>query len=594
MRIIGVLGAFIGTAYLAWRAGWTLNHDAVWLSIPLLLAEAHGHVTYLLYLVTTWRIEPIIAGAPPRDITVDFFIPTYNEPLEVLAPTVAGAGRVRGAHETYVLDDGRRPWVKAMCDQLGAHYLTRADNHGAKAGNINAALTVTSGDVIAILDADFVPAPWFLEDTLGYFKDPDVAVVQGPQEFYNRDSFQHAGDGSDWNEQTTFYRVIQPGKNRWNAVFWCGSPSLVRRTALEEVGGVSTATITEDLHTSIAMHRRGWRIVYHNDVIARGLAPENYHAYILQRVRWAQGAMQVIRSEWYRGGLTIPQRLSYIASTTTYFDSFRKFTLLMIIPAITIFDRKPIDAPLFWFLGGWLIYFGSTQFANIVLGRGYYRWWSIEMFDLMKMFPFMQASLTLVLDRRVKFKVTPKSQGHARYLHPLMIAPLALVGLYLVAILVGGARLLGLLPNQEAEVTLAAIVWAALMATILGIIAWRTYAHATIRSSHRHAIVGRGWVSWSGVTMPVSFLNLSLSGTGITSPRPLEVGETVYVGGLWQGTTRAEVRQVRPAGQSWFVGVAFDDEDWRRIAITPAVLRSIFQDDRHEARPVPTKLAQAA
>ena len=98
-----------------------------------------------------------------------------------------------------------------------------------------------------------------------------MALVQLPQEFYNLDSVQHAQQKDDtepWHDQTLFYRVIQPGKNRWNAAFWCGSPSVVRRAALEDVGGVATDTITEDIHTTVRLHSRGWRTVYHDEILA--------------------------------------------------------------------------------------------------------------------------------------------------------------------------------------------------------------------------------------------------------------------------------------------------------------------------------------
>ena len=578
-RAIGLFAMLVGFTYLTWRVGWTLNASALWLAVPLLLAEMHGFATYLLYLWMTWRVDPIEAGEPESGVTVDFFIPTYNEPEEVLALTIAGAIAVEWPHETYVLDDGRRPWVKELCEALGARYLTREGNTGAKAGNINEALRATQSEFVAVVDADFVAAPDFLHATLGYFRDPMVAIVQAPQEFYNRDSFQHTGDGSDWNEQTTFYQVIQPGKNRWNAVFWCGSPSVLRRSAIEGIGGVLTDTVTEDLHTSIALHRQGWRIVFHSGVIARGIAPENYHAYILQRSRWAQGAMQVIRREWCRPGLTVAQRVSYVASTTTYFDAYRKFALLVVVPAILLLDQKPIDAPIWTFLVGWSIYFVTTQLANVILGRGQYRWIGIEMFDLMKMFAFIRASATLVVERAIRFQVTPKSEGGGRYVHPLMIPQLLLIGLYGVAIATGVFRLSGWLPAREAPVTAAALVWAVVVVLALGLIAWRTYAHTTMRRSHRQTVTLNGWMHAGNISTPIEFRNLSLAGTGFVSPHPVEIGEGIVVA-LQPGAveTRGVVRRVREDGNQWFIGAEFQEDLVRRIDIAKYLASTVLAE----------------
>ena len=150
-------------------------------------------------------------------------------------------------------------------------WITRPDNSHAKAGNINHAFTVTDGDLIVVLDADHVPRPDFLDATLGYFADPLVALVQSPHDFSNRDSIQHTT--AVRHEQTLFFDVIGPGKDRCNSMFWCGSATIVRRTALEGVGGVLTDTVAEDFHTTIRMHAQGWQTRYHDEILVQGKAP---------------------------------------------------------------------------------------------------------------------------------------------------------------------------------------------------------------------------------------------------------------------------------------------------------------------------------
>src|SRR6266849_4019214 len=239
----------------------------------MLLAEFQGAFNFALFLLMTWDITPIPHGLAEPGHSVDILIPTYNEDLAILKMTILGAIHVRYPHKTWVLDDGRRPALRQLCLQMGVEYLTRPDNKDHKAGNINAALAQTDGEFVAIFDADQVPLSEFLDHTPGYFTDEKLAFVQTPQEFYNLDSIQHRTDlqkNETWHEQSIFYRIIQPGKNRWNAAFWCGSGSLMRRSALMSVGGIATESVTEDLHTSLRLHAAGWKSVYHDEVLCMG------------------------------------------------------------------------------------------------------------------------------------------------------------------------------------------------------------------------------------------------------------------------------------------------------------------------------------
>lgn len=571
VRALGIFAAIVGAGYLGWRVGWTLNTDALWLALPLWLAEFHGYVVFLLYFMLTWDVRPRQRGTVPSATTVDFFIPTYNEPYEVVALTIAGAKAVRWPHETYVLDDGRRPWLRDLCARHGVHYVTRPGNAGAKAGNINHALGISHGEFIALVDADHVPSEDFIDEMIGYFADRRVALVQGPQEYYNLDSFQHLSDGTDWHEQSVFYRVIQPGKARSNSVFWCGTPSMFRRSAMEEIGGVATDTITEDLHTSLILHSAGWKIAYHNSTVARGIAPEDYNAFIIQRVRWAQGAMQVLRREFARSHISPLQRLSYLASTTTYFDSYRKLVLLMIIPVILLTDRYPIHAPLGIYVAVWFAQFVVVQSANVALGRGYYRWVATEMFDLMKMFAFIRASFALLADRRLRFKVTPKAQGARRRLDPLITPHLTLIGVYLVAAAAGGLRFAHVLPAPAVPLALvSALCWAAVVGSALGALTWRTYAHSTKRGPYRLSIQREARVHFQAVSAHAEIVDLSVLGAGIVTPVQVPVGERLTIvgsDGVLIGL--AVVRFVEPAGASYRVGVQFVDSDadrWERAA----------------------------
>jgi cellulose synthase (UDP-forming) len=399
--------------YLWWRAAYTLNSSALIFSIILLIAEIQGIVNFFLFALMIWNTDKKEDKQPIQGASVDVFVPTYNEDIEILEATLIGCLNMKYEHITYVLDDGRRPEVKMLAEKLGCEYLTRSDNKHAKAGNINAALKRTKGEFIVVLDADMVPQPDFIEKTLGYFNDTKTAIVQLPQEFYNLDSIQHHEKAAYWHEQQLFYHVIQPGKDKINSAFWCGSPSILRRKALEEIGGVATESITEDFLTSIKLNSKGWKITYHNEVLAFGIAPQSLYAFNLQRLRWAQGAMKIFKSKdnpLIVPGLTLKQRLSHFSAIFTYFDSYQKLIYLLVPSIILITGVMPIKVTnTFDFFIHWIPYFALTMLFNISAGRGYFKYFEIEKYNTLKMFTFIRASLSLIFSKNMIFRVTPKT-----------------------------------------------------------------------------------------------------------------------------------------------------------------------------------------
>lgn len=417
IRLIAVLALLASVVYLAWRVTSTLDPDAWWASVPLVLLEIHATLGLALFTFSLWSVDdrPAHRDVVETGFRIAVLVPTYNEGIEILLPTVAAAAAMRVPHETWVLDDGSRPEVERLAHDLGVHYLTRAEHLHAKAGNLNHALTVVDADLIAVLDADHVADADFLVRTVGYFDDPGLALVQTPQEFYNHDSFEHeavTGDGERFHEQTLFYRVLQPGKNRWGGAFWCGTGAVVRVAALREVGGVATDTITEDIHTTIRLHRRGWRTVYHNEVLARGLAAGDADTYQLQRLRWGTGAMQVLRHEnpMWVPGLTIPQRLTYASTLLGWFDAWRTLGFA-ILPMMVVFSGVvPIRADLVTFAGAFLTTFALQQVALRALSRGCHRPVLSIVFELVRMTANLRATLTLMTRGRPTFVVTPKGR----------------------------------------------------------------------------------------------------------------------------------------------------------------------------------------
>ena len=223
-RAVAVLALAVTAAYLTWRAVATIDLAVWWVSLPLYLLELHAALGLGLYVFSLWDLRAQAPARPVEETGLRVAAPirTWNEPPEVLVPTIAAAVAVRPAHETWVLDDGDRPQIARLATDLGARYLRRDDRSHAKAGNLNHALGAIEADVVAVLDADHVARPDLLTATLGYFDDPRVALVQTPQDFYNLESFEHSRTaGRDgFNEQSLFYRAILAGKNRWQAACW--------------------------------------------------------------------------------------------------------------------------------------------------------------------------------------------------------------------------------------------------------------------------------------------------------------------------------------------------------------------------------------
>jgi cellulose synthase (UDP-forming) len=423
IRTVAVIALLIGVAYLAWRAVWTIG--VWWLGIPFWLLELHAVVGLALMTFSLWDLrQPVVPPPPDQPLRVAVLIPTINEPEEVLLPTIAGAVALPEAGEVLVLDDGHRPEVAALCERFGARYVARADLSDAKAGNLNHGLELVRGtvDVVAVLDADHVPSADFIAHTLPYFADPDVAIVQTPQHFYNQRSFEHAANRSRrgrrdrYSEQGLFYRAIQPGKNRWNASFWCGTNALLRVEALESVGGVATESLTEDLHTTLRLHRAGWRSVYHNEVLAHGLAARTPAEYRAQRLRWGTGTVQVLRQErpLTGPGLTVAQRLCYAATMLGWFDAWRTLGYVLVPIVVLATGRLPIRSAIIPFLVAFGTAFIAQRIALAALSRGLSPQGVAMVFEFVKMPVNLQATLRGLRARERQFAVTTKGQGERR------------------------------------------------------------------------------------------------------------------------------------------------------------------------------------
>jgi cellulose synthase (UDP-forming) len=409
IQAVAVAALVWGGAYLIWRIGWTWHDTNPVLYVLLLTAEVVGWLSLFFYVFLAWRTEA--CDPPPVTVerTVDVLVPTYDEPVAVLRATLLGCRAIRHPHTTWLLDDGRRPEMADLAEELGARYVTRPDNAHAKAGNINHALPLLGGELVAVLDADHVPLPDFLDAMVGHFDDPEVVLVQAPHEFYNLDSVQHVE--GEVHEQSLFFRVVCPAKERNNSVFWCGSGTVIRREPLLAIGGVQTATIAEDFHTTIKLHQQGWQTRYVDRTLVLGLAPHDLGAFLLQRSRWARGNLRVFLTRenpvWARH-LTPSQRLSYLGSLFHYFGGPQRLALLTVLCTTLITGILPLHGEPVMFAILWAPWVVLSLVATKLLGRGYVGPVSATAFGWMTMGIYSTAVASLLLPAIGRFKVTPK------------------------------------------------------------------------------------------------------------------------------------------------------------------------------------------
>ena len=396
----------------AWYFGWLLEPDRAGhpiLYVLLVCAE-------LFNLVQAAGFWWTIAAARsrkrrvPRTEAVDIFIPTFNEPIDVVEPTVAAATRIRGADvRVALLDDGGRPEMAALAARHGAMYIAREDHSGAKAGNINNALRLTHAPFVVILDCDHVPHPDFLEATTGHLDD-GVAFVQTPQYYANaRDGV----DAASWAQQALFFGPIARGKDGLEAMFCCGTNVIFRRGALESVGGFPEGSVTEDFELSIRLHEQGWRTVYVDEVLAHGLAPEDMGSYVTQQFRWARGCVSTMPRVLV-ARLPFRIKAQYLLSAM-FFLSGWTLAVYMAMPVMRLLTGdQPIEtATANTFLMHFAPYFIAAIATVAMAGGGMY---TFEAFALVSATWWLHvaASLAALLGLGKRFKVTPKEGNGGR------------------------------------------------------------------------------------------------------------------------------------------------------------------------------------
>jgi cellulose synthase (UDP-forming) len=618
LRIFVVATVLLGVNYIAWRWIFSLNLHAWWIAFPLVLAETYNLIDVCFFGLTIWRSQsPVILPPFPKEgKTVDVFITTYNEPIDLVITTAKAALAIRYPHSTWILDDGARTKMRSAAESIGVGYITRGENWKnrplhAKAGNLNNALMATTGEFLLVLDADQIPKPEILDHTLGYFQDPQLALVQTPQWFGNVSTYDPLG-----SQAPLFYGPIQQGKNGWNAAFFCGSNAILRREALMQLGisryvveiehavvqalkgadrilanareadygndprvtaaltkvtsaisdtraairsgetiasatyslqqriktvsrelvaadlhllsidlaalremhtstdetwdvlldvdattknlaslelspvgaleavsqllrsidvdradeaqplmPLATVSVTEDMATSMRLHALGWKSIYHHEILAIGLAPEDLSSMLKQRLRWAQGTIQVMLREnpLIQRGLTMAQRLLYFATMWSYLSGFAALIYIAAPVIYLCFGVLPVRTSALSFFLHFLPFMVANQLLFFVTSKGISTWrgqqYSLALFPI-----WIKATTTAFANvfygRPLGFVVTPKTRqvniNQWNLIRPQIAASIILI----IAAVIGIVRLaLGFNELIGTLINVAWVIW---------------------------------------------------------------------------------------------------------------------------------------
>jgi cellulose synthase (UDP-forming) len=462
---IFTVAGMLALRYLWWRAtqtiapaGLTWDCLASWSLLALEMLSVVSSLSSFVILSrvrhrgdeATAQINWWDAATPPR---VAILITTYNEELEVLERTIVGAKALNHPNkEVLVLDDGRRDWLHEYCESQDVRYVSRNDNAGSKAGNINNALQLLAHDAVppdyvAVLDADFVPHRGFVARSLALFKEPKIGLVQTPQHFFNADPVQHnLGVSRSYpDEQRFFFDHLQPARDAWGIAFCCGTSSVLRWQAVQDVGGFPTESITEDFMMTLVLRESGWDTAYLDEPLTEGLAPEGLKEYVTQRSRWCLGMMQIARSRvgpFARNNLRLRDRWSVIDAVLYWLSTFLFRLATVTYPLLYwYFNITVVNAEVADVIGYFGVYYLWILLAMNSVARGMVIPVLNDVSQILGAIPIAKSAIVgLIQPHDHPFKVTAKGGDRSRIiiqwklLRPYMILLLLSIGGLLIGI----------------------------------------------------------------------------------------------------------------------------------------------------------------
>jgi cellulose synthase (UDP-forming) len=547
--ILMALSLIASSRYVWWRVTQTLPVGSGverFLGVGLLAAECYTWVVLLFGFIQNARPLGRQPVRLPEDRSlwprVDVFIPSYNEPLSVVKPTVLAALSLDWPADkitVHILDDGRRAAFREFADLCGANYLIRSDNKHAKAGNLNAALKITDAEFVAIFDCDHIPVRSFLTATMGWFqKDLRCAMLQTPHHFFSPDPFErNLGTFRRVpNEGGLFYGLVQEGNDLWNAAFFCGSCAVLRRKPLMEVGGIAVETVTEDAHTALKLHRLGYTTAYLRQILAAGLATESLSGHIGQRIRWARGMAQIFRLDnpFLGKGLTFFQRLCYSNAMLNFFSGVPRLVFLTAPLAYLYFEFHIINAAAATLAVYVLPHLVQSALANSHLqGQFRHSYWNEAYEAVLSWYIALPTTVALINPRLGKFNVTAKG-GLVK--HDFFDWRISAPYVVLVVLNIGGALLAiprMLFWNSYEVATVAVnLIWTVFNLILLGAVLGVAAETRQVRTAHRVPKVLAARLYCADRIVPCETTDFSMNGLGLKldSARQFKVGDLVEVG----------------------------------------------------------------
>ncbi len=542
-----VLSLTVSCRYIWWRYTSTLNWDdpvSLICGLLLLAAETYAWVVLVLgYFQTIWPLNRQPAPMP-EDVkswpTIDIMVPTYNEDMSVVKPTIYAALGIDWPKEKlniWLLDDGGREEFREFAETVGIKYVARTTHEHAKAGNINNALKQATGEFVAIFDCDHVPTRSFLQLTLGwFFKDKKLGMMQTPHHFFSPDPFERnlGRFRRTPNEGTLFYGLLQDGNDMWDATFFCGSCAVLRRTALDEVGGIAVETVTEDAHTSLRLHRRGWTSAYIRIPQAAGLATESLSAHIGQRIRWARGMVQIFRLDnpLFGKGLKLAQRICYANAMLHFLSGIPRLIFLTAPLAFLLMHAYIIFAPALAIALYVIPHIVHSSLTNSkIQGKYRHSFWSEIYETVLAWYIARPTTVALFNPHKGKFNVTAKG-GLVEHQHVdwVITRPYLILVLLNFAGLILGIWRMSFGPEDEIWTVAMSMVWVFYNMIILGGAVAVSVETKQVRQSHRVEIAMPAAIARKdGHIFPCTLRDYSDGGVGIElrSGNVLHDGENI-------------------------------------------------------------------